>query len=154
MHLKSSCTKDGQVQSTTGTLLSFLEFSVIGQQAGPSLDFAIELHTGISYISIDLAKQNLKDAENGVSTYDGFLRRTTSVWCDTLSILSLTPLPGDEEISRMLYSALYHTWMSPTSYTESGGFYINKSIILYRIESMHTGTKHRRTRSHTISTPI
>ena len=124
MHLKSSCTKDGQVQSTTGTLLSFLEFSIIGQQAGPSLDFAIELHTGISYISIDLAKQNLKDAENGVSTYDGFLRRTTSVWCDTLSLLSLTPLPGDEEITRMLYSALYHTWMSPTSYTESGGFYM------------------------------
>ena len=152
IHLGSSCVSSSElsvIHSTSGTLISFVEFATIGMMekedssadgrtnrimengdssadGRPNSDFTVELHTAISFISEELALQNLLEARSGNADmkYSLFVDRTSSVWCEALSALTLSPNPGDEDISRMLFSAFYHTLMSPTSYSESGGYYI------------------------------
>lgn len=114
------CAKNApESSSTDGTLFTRLLF---GRSLSSRTAIA-ELHVGVSFISIELAKANL-EARNQLSTpFEALVTETSNVWCDIMSKATFKALPGDAEMETMLYSALYHTRMSPSVYSETGGLY-------------------------------
>lgn len=88
-------------------------------------NFQVDIRIGLSFISTDLAKQNLRAALKDTQDFLALAERTKSEWCETLSFASITPLNGDNDMSTIFYSAAYRSFMSPTRYTETGGLYLD-----------------------------
>ena len=113
-----TCNKDHHAASNNGILLSQITFGHVA----PERDTTIELHVGLSFVSADLAKQNLADVQQ--PNYEIQVSKTNKAWCDQLDYLSVVPLSTDNDIEIMLHSANYRINLSPTIYTESGGVYM------------------------------
>ena len=94
----------------------------------------MELLVGLSYIDLATAQRNLElrmeelpDVEvSEDSSYATYKDVVTSMWCTALNdVLRVeSALPDDHDITTMLYSAVYHSMMSPTKFTEADGVYL------------------------------
>jgi putative alpha-1,2-mannosidase len=114
--------EDSSVSTTAGILYSHIDL-VTGVQSA-------ELRVAISFISLDQAMVNFKDAFQDSDVSD-LMTRTEDAWCQELSRITFNISDASEE--RMIYTALYRTLLTPTQYTEVGGAYMGMDHIVHRI---------------------
>ena len=96
-----------------------------GEEAGVWLRFGgkkgqtVTIKMGISFISPELAKENLR-AEIGDADFDGVRQNAADAWEERLSAVTVDT---DANTKRIFYTALYHAMAMPTDFTESDGSY-------------------------------
>lgn len=98
-----------------------------GKDAGADINFgnikgrAVEIKIGISFVSLENARQNL-DAEAGLPDFNAVRNAAKSTWETALSKIKIqTP---DDDIKTIFYTALYHTMIMPTDFTDVNGEYL------------------------------
>ncbi len=93
---------------------------------GVTLDFvthageAITIRVGISYISVEQAKQNLKEEIPGWD-FETVKAKTRNVWNTTLGKISVEG--GNDRQRRIFYTAIYHSLGRMTDITEDGRYF-------------------------------
>jgi predicted alpha-1,2-mannosidase len=109
-------------QTWTGNTLSSAADATVGADTpiGASFDFAtkanqvIQAKVGISFISAEQAKQNVRE-EVPAWNFDAIHRASTALWNTELAKLNLS---GETESQRrQLYTAMYHIMLMPTDRT-------------------------------------
>lgn len=78
------------------------------------------LKTGISFVSIDGAKNNLR-SEISDFDFDKVFQNTTGLWNQALGKMKISG--GTEEEKSIFYTALYHTMIDPRCFTDVDGSY-------------------------------
>ena len=98
-----------------------------GEDAGADINFGniknqpVELKIGISFVSLENARQNL-DAEAGQLNFEEVRDATRNTWEASLAKIKIeTP---DPEIKTIFYTALYHSMIMPTDFTDVNGQYL------------------------------
>lgn len=103
-----------------------VESSKINSDGGLILNFGninnkpVTIKFGISFVSADNAKENLK-VEAGNSSFDDVRENADARWNDELSKIKID---ADDETKEIFYTSLYHTMIMPTDFTDSNGEYI------------------------------
>ena len=92
-----------------GALLTFGDLS----------DRAVELRMGISFVSAENAKENLRAETDGL-TFEEIYTQTAAQWEQRLSSIRIE---ADTETKKNFYTALYHTMIMPTDFTDADGTY-------------------------------
>ncbi|MEE9361572.1 MAG: GH92 family glycosyl hydrolase [Cellulophaga sp.] len=99
---------------------------VVGDSIGAymSYDFKlptqVEMKIGISYVSIENARENL-EKETSKNTFDEILKETRAEWNHYLSRIEVEG--GEEEDKVKFYTALYHTLIHPNTLNDFNGDY-------------------------------
>lgn len=101
--------------------------SLVGADMGAWLQFdlsgggdaSVELDLAISYVSIEQAEQNL--ATLGDASFDETRAAAAAAWQAELARVRV--LGGDDETRSLFYSALYRSFLAPTTFSEAGGAY-------------------------------
>ncbi|MBQ5592829.1 MAG: GH92 family glycosyl hydrolase [Clostridia bacterium] len=82
---------------------------------------SVELKLAVSFVSVENAKLNLEAETNGL-TFDDVRDNAVADWEDRLSAIKIsTP---DDEIKTVFYTALYHSMIMPTNFTDVNGEYL------------------------------
>ncbi len=81
---------------------------------------SVELKVGISYVSEENAVLNLK-AETEDLDFDAVRKNAADEWEKNLSVIKID---GSDEIKTNFYTALYHTMIMPTNFTDVNGEYL------------------------------
>jgi len=89
---------------------------------------------GISGVSIENAKENL-DSEISNKNFDEVRLQSNEIWETELSKVSVEGTPKQMEI---FYTALYHSFIQPNTYSDSNGEYMNAD---FSIQKLKSGTK-------------
>lgn len=98
-----------------------------GNDVGADLNFgnlqneSVELKIGISFVSVENARENL-ESEAGNLDFEGVRNLMRSTWDEYLSKIKIQT--DDEEIKKIFYTALYHTMIMPTNFTDVNGQYL------------------------------
>ncbi len=98
-----------------------------GDDIGVDINFGnisgkpVELKIGISFVSVENARENLL-AQAGNLDFDAVCASTGSVWNDYLSRAKIESTSN--EIKTNYYTALYHSMIMPTDFTDENGEYI------------------------------
>lgn len=98
-----------------------------GNDTGADLNFgnlngrSVELKVGISFVSLENARENL-EAEAAGKDFDTIKAEAISVWDDNLSKIKIES--ADEDVKTIFYTALYHTMIMPTNFTDVNGQYL------------------------------
>ena len=102
--------------------------STTGDKLGADVSFrktgtkdVVELRMGISYISIENARENL-DAEAGNLSFDEILAKAKQSWEDKLSLVKIEGGTADQR--KIFYTALYHSFQMPTAFNDVNGEYM------------------------------
>ena len=82
---------------------------------------SIELKLAVSFVSAENAKLNL-DAETDGLTFDDVRDNAVADWEDRLSTIKISS--KDDEIKTIFYTALYHSMIMPTDFTDVNGEYL------------------------------
>ena len=96
-----------------------------GEEAGVWLKFGgekgqtVTLKLGISFISPELARENLR-AEIGDADFDAVRQTAADAWETRLSAVTVN---ADGNTKEIFYTALYHAMAMPTDFTEADGTY-------------------------------
>lgn len=125
----SSC---GSLQSTKGIMAGELRFP--GPLAGGARGhLQIEVRVGLSFVSADVAKQNLQNSAAYLanSSFDQAKESTDAVWCDALSYIDIAT--SNAELDVALASSSYRTQLSPAIYTEYGGVYTGMDHAVHNV---------------------
>ncbi|MFK5973448.1 MAG: GH92 family glycosyl hydrolase [Flavobacteriaceae bacterium] len=77
----------------------------------------VEIKIALSSVSIENAKENLK--YQGVEGFDAVQRKTENSWSDVLS--SITIETSNDSLKTIFYTALYHTQIAPTLFSDVNG---------------------------------
>jgi predicted alpha-1,2-mannosidase len=99
---------------------------VSGKDAGAFLEYrtergeTVQVKVGISYISEDQAEENLLREIPGWD-FDGVRREAESLWEERLSRVRIDG--GTDGQRTQFYTALYHSMLQPTDYSEYGRFW-------------------------------
>lgn len=80
----------------------------------------IEVHLGISYVSIANARENLDKEQQG-KDFDKILADARTTWRNDLSRISVTG--GSDEQKQVFYTALYHSLIHPNVLSDINGQY-------------------------------
>ncbi|MBQ3498054.1 MAG: GH92 family glycosyl hydrolase [Clostridia bacterium] len=88
---------------------------------GSIKDESIELKVGISFVSIENAMLNLKTETDGLD-FDGVYEKAVNAWEDELSKIRITT--ADNDVKTIFYTALYHTMIMPSNFTDVNGEYL------------------------------
>lgn len=85
----------------------------------------VQLAVGISFISMDQAKLNaqmeIENLEHATWDFDNVLTITQKEWRDNLSLIQV--YGGSYQETIIFYTALYHSFLHPTYFTEAMGKY-------------------------------
>lgn len=81
----------------------------------------LEMKVGISFVSVENAMENL-EAEAGSLSFDDVRRNALADWEEALSVIDMES--EDEEIRKVFYTALYHSMIMPTNFTDVNGEYL------------------------------
>ncbi len=81
----------------------------------------VEIKVGISYVSEENALLNL-EAEAGQLDFDGVRENAAADWEESLSVIKISS--DDDEIMTTFYTALYHSMIMPTNFTDVNGEYL------------------------------
>ncbi len=98
-----------------------------GNDCGVDINFgaleneSVELKIGISFVSEENAILNLKDETDGLS-FDDVRKNAASDWEERLSSIKIDT--DDDEIKTVFYTALYHSMIMPTNFTDVNGEYL------------------------------
>ena len=82
---------------------------------------SIELRLAVSFVSVENAKLNLKAETDGL-TFDDVRDNAVADWEDRLSSIKISS--ADEKIKTVFYTALYHSMIMPTDFTDVNGEYL------------------------------
>lgn len=82
---------------------------------------SIELKVGISFVSVENAMLNLREETKDLN-FDGVREKTLANWEKHLSAIRIES--ADTEIKKNFYTALYHTMIMPTNFTDINGEYL------------------------------
>lgn len=99
---------------------------VRGKQVGGFVAFdtppggAVRMKVGVSYVSAENARLNLR-AENPLWDFEKVRRGARALWNDALSRLEARG--GTEAERRVFYTALYHSLLHPTLFSDANGEY-------------------------------
>ena len=80
---------------------------------------SVTLKTAVSFVSAENAKENLT-AETGGMDFDAVYAQTAAAWEARLSAVTAQ---ADEKTKTVFYTALYHTMLMPTDFTDANGEY-------------------------------
>ncbi|WP_422861971.1 GH92 family glycosyl hydrolase [Flagellimonas sp. W118] len=80
----------------------------------------VELRVGISYVSIENARENLNKEVSG-KTFDQVLKTTQEEWDEHLSRIEVEG--GSQDDKTIFYTALYHTLIHPSTLNDINGEY-------------------------------
>jgi predicted alpha-1,2-mannosidase len=100
--------------------------SVSATDTGVSLRFgglrdgSVTLRAGISFVSAENAKENLL-REVGNAGFDEVRAQTAAEWETRLGSVRID---ADDETKTVFYTALYHTMIMPTDFTDADGTYL------------------------------
>lgn len=106
-------------------------FSMSGNDIGFWLEFdaehgdTIEMSVAISFISIEQARQNLEHDLNGTD-FDGVKNQTQQIWREKLDLVTIENIDASyvtRDNLTVFYTALYHTLLAPTKFSEAKGRY-------------------------------
>lgn len=95
--------------------------SIEGERVGAWVQYTttqnqtLEVAVGISYVSVANAQLN-RELEADNTTFDEARAQAEAAWEDTLSAIQI--VGGSTAQQRIFYSALYHSMMMPTLYTD------------------------------------
>ncbi len=81
----------------------------------------LEMKVGISFVSCENALENL-EAEAGELSFDDVRKNALADWEEVLSVIDMES--SDEEIKKVFYTALYHSMIMPTNFTDVNGEYL------------------------------
>ncbi len=84
-------------------------------------DQVVELRLGISYVSIENARANLK-AEAGDLSFNDMVSNAKQVWEDKLGSIRIDG--GSDDQKHIFYTALYHSLQMPTLFNDVNGDYM------------------------------
>lgn len=108
-------------------LASYQTWDNSGTDTGVDLNFGniknqpLELKIGISFVSAENARLNL-ETETGGLDFEGVRALTRADWDSWLSRIEIeTP---DEDIKTIFYTAMYHSMIMPTDFTDANGEYL------------------------------
>lgn len=82
---------------------------------------SVELKVGISFVSVENAMLNLKKETEGLD-FDGVYQKAVDAWEENLSTVKIST--SDEDIKTIFYTALYHTMIMPSNFTDVNGEYL------------------------------
>lgn len=82
---------------------------------------SVELKLAISFVSVENAKLNLETETNGLD-FDAVRDQAVENWDNKLSVIKIDS--SDEEILTNFYTALYHSMIMPTNFTDVNGEYL------------------------------
>ncbi len=82
---------------------------------------SVEIKVGISYISAENALENLNAETRGL-TFDNVRKNALNAWDQALSVIDMES--ADDEINTVFYTALYHSMIMPTNFTDVNGEYL------------------------------
>ena len=82
---------------------------------------SVELKVAISFVSVENAMLNLRE-ETKELDFDKVREKALKNWENHLSKIKIEST--DEEIKRIFYTALYHTMIMPTNFTDLNGEYL------------------------------
>lgn len=113
---------DAGIEPTPGS--SHAQGARIGAFVGFPADAgeAIEVRVGLSMVSVEQAKQNLA-TEVSQLTFEQVRERARAAWNCELGRVELEG--GSEDARTTFYTALYHSLIAPTDYTEPGDVYFS-----------------------------
>jgi len=94
----------------------------------------IQVKVGISYVSIDNAKENLK-AENGGRDFETVKHNAEKDWNKVLNTVQISG--GDKENIETFYTALYHCFMHPNLIDDVNGQYTGMDLKVHKAASGH-----------------
>lgn len=102
--------------------------TVAGDDVGVELAFhgkgprpIVELKLAVSYVSVQNARANL-DAEVGAAGFDRVLERAVGAWEEKLGQIRVTG--GTDKQQTIFYTALYHSLLMPTVFSDVNGDYL------------------------------
>ena len=81
---------------------------------------SVTLRAGISFLSAENAKENLY-SELAAEDFDTIRAQTAAQWETRLSAVQIG---ADDETKTVFYTALYHTMIMPTDFTDTDGSYL------------------------------
>ena len=81
----------------------------------------LEMKVGISFISTENALENLL-AETAGLTFNDVRKNALEDWEKSLSVIDIES--EDEDIKKIFYTALYHSMIMPTNFTDVNGEYL------------------------------
>ena len=99
---------------------------VVGDSIGAYMSYQfkkptqVEVKVGISYVSIENARENL-EKETTAKNFDDIYRETKNLWNKTLSNIEVEG--GTENDKIIFYTALYHTQIHPNILNDYNGDY-------------------------------
>lgn len=82
---------------------------------------SVELKVGLSYVSAENALENLTAETEGL-TFDDVRKNALNDWEEALSVIDMNS--EDDEIKTVFYTALYHSMIMPTNFTDVNGEYL------------------------------
>ena len=88
---------------------------------GPLNNSNVEIKVGISYVSEENALLNLKAETEGLD-FDAVRANAAADWENALSVIRINS--DDDEIKTNFYTALYHSMIMPTDFTDVNGEYL------------------------------
>lgn len=102
----------------------------------------VELHVALSFISVEQAKQNLQNKNDGITfTFAEEFESTKAAWCDALSFFDFEVLDDEkfeDGFPSMLMTAASRSRMTPAVYSEGGdGLYMGLD------QTVHNSTPER-----------
>ena len=88
---------------------------------------SLEMKLAISFVSVENAKLNLSEETDGL-TFDDVRKNALADWEEALSVIDMES--ADDEIKTVFYTALYHSMIMPTDFTDVNGDYLdfNKKV--------------------------
>ena len=86
---------------------------------------------GISYVSVENAKQNLR-AENPGWNFEAIQEKAEKEWNNLLGLINVEG--GSEDKTIQFYSHLYHTFVHPSVFNDVNGQYIGADFKVHTIE--------------------
>ncbi|HOU10990.1 MAG TPA: GH92 family glycosyl hydrolase [Clostridiales bacterium] len=98
-----------------------------GSDTGADINFGniknepVELKLGISFVSLENARENL-DTETAGLDFEGVRDAARAAWDTWLSRIKIES--PDPEIKTIFYTALYHSMIMPTNFTDVNGQYL------------------------------
>lgn len=106
-----------------------ISYEISGDETDLGLDLnfgnlngeSVELKLAVSFISTENATLNLNEETEGLS-FDDVKLNALSDWEDSLSSIDIET--DDEDIKTIFYTALYHSMIMPTNFTDVNGEYL------------------------------
>lgn len=104
--------------SKNGSLGAYFNFGVSTQP------IVVEIRVGLSFVNASMASINLDDQAPTSLSFDSLRTRSIGLWEQALSSVDVDPSGISRSRMVSFATGLYHTFLTPTIYSETGGVYM------------------------------